>query len=329
MNGNLILNDRPLIIIPTLAMAIGKNESVILQQLHYWMKRSKNIREDRKWVYFTYDQLREQIPYISKSTIRRAVLKLEKNNLITSDNFNKMKMDHTKWYTINYEKLSELECFENNNLNNDDVLSETEMSPSATVDKSICPERADDVLNMDNPSVQNEQTMCSNWTEDVPTMNTAIPESTTEITSENISETSSSNHANDKEYEPFQFFEQNGFGKIGNYYAKKIKSWCTEFSCEIVIKAMKLALENGSNRWNYVEAILKDWISKGYRTVKEILDAKLVFKVQKQKKTIAKPVRREFIPEWLDKDTQPETPVFDLDFAAKKRLFEDRLKVHG
>jgi len=48
MNGNLILNDRPLIIIPALAMTIGQNESVILQQLHYWITRSKNTREDRK-----------------------------------------------------------------------------------------------------------------------------------------------------------------------------------------------------------------------------------------------------------------------------------------
>lgn len=78
----------------------------------------------------------------------------------------------------------------------------------------------------------------------------------------------------------------------------------------------------------FVEAVLKDWISKGYQTVKEILDAQLAFKVQKQKKTIAKPVRIEVIPEWLDKDKQPESPVFELDFATKKRLFEERLKIH-
>jgi len=240
-----------------------------------------------------------------------------------------MKMDHTKWYTINYEKLSELECFKNNNLNNVDFQAETKTTPSTIADESICPERADDVLKVDSPSVKNEQTMCSSWTEDVPFLNTAIQESTTEITSENTSDSSSSKQANDNEDDPIKFFEQNGFGKIGNYYAMKIKSWCTEFSSEIVIEAMKLALENGSNRWNYVEAVLKDWISKGYETVKEILDAQLVFKVQKQKKTIAKPVRTELIPEWLDKDKQPEIPVFDLDFGAKKRLFEERLKAHG
>ena len=329
MNGNLILNDRPLIIIPALALTIGKNESVILQQLHYWMKRSKNIREDRKWVYFTYDQLREQIPYISKSTIRRSILKLEKSGLITSNNFNKMKMDHTKWYTINYEKLSELECFENNNLHNVDVQAEIETPQSTIVDESICPEGADDVLKMDSPSVQNEQTMCSTWTEDAPILNTAIPESTTEITSKNTSETSSSSKPIDNEYDPFHFFEQNGFGKIGNYYAKKIKSWCTEFSCEIVIKAMKLALENGSNRWNYAEAVLNDWNKNGYRTIKDIQDARLIYKSQKQHETCKMPIRKEIIPDWLNHEEQPNKPLFNQDFEAKKRLWEERKKAYS
>ena len=198
-----------------------------------------------------------------------------------------------------------------NNLNNADVQAGTEKASSAVEDVSICPERADDVFNLDRGCV--------------PSLNPAIPE----ITSENTLETSSSSkQATDNEDDPFKFFEQNGFGKIGNYYDKKIKSWCAELSSEIVIVAMKLALENGSNRWNYVEAVLKDWISKGYQTVKEILDAQLVFKVQKQKETIARPVRIELVPEWFDKDKQPETPVFDLDFEAKKRLFEERLKAH-
>jgi len=239
-----------------------------------------------------------------------------------------MKMDHTKWYTINYENLSELECFENNNLNNDDVLSETEMSPSATGDKSICPERADDVLNMDSPSVQNEQMACSTWTEDVPTMNTAIPESTTE-TSKITSETSSSSkQANDNEDDPFHFFEQNGFGKIGNYYAKKIKSWCTEFSCEIVIKAMKLALENGSNRWNYAEAVLNDWNKNGYLTIKDIQDARIIYKSQIQQQICKKPIRQEIIPEWLNHEEQPYKPINNLDFEEKKKLWEERRKAY-
>ncbi|MEH7238865.1 DnaD domain protein [Bacillus sp. JJ1562] len=327
MNERLLLNESPIPLLPTLAKKIGRSESVVLQQIHYWLQRSKNIRQERKWVYITYDELAKQIQ-ISKSTIRRAISKLEKNGFLTSGNFNKMKMDHTKWYSINYEKVDELKADDNELQQDVEVKSEI---PQPDHEESMCPNGADDVLKMDSPSTQNEQMMCSTWAVDVSNMSRAIPKITTEITSENTSETSSSSkHAfeTEDEKDAFQFFEQNGFGKIGNYYAKIIKSWCTELSSELVIEAMKLALENGSNRWNYVEAVLKDWCSKGYRTINEIQCAHHSYQRQKQQQTYRKPVRKEYIPEWLKDDYQPEKPVFDSEFEAKKRLFEERLKAY-
>ncbi|WP_242634662.1 helix-turn-helix domain-containing protein [Bacillus timonensis] len=188
MNEKLLLNESPLIILPTLASIIGRNEGVIIQQIHYWLLRSKNIRQERKWVYFTYDELAKQISFISKSTIRRAISKLEKNGFLISGNFNKMKMDHTKWYTINYEKLDELIADENELLY---VLEEeTEMLLPDYVE-SMCPNEADDVLKVDSPSAQNEQLKCSTWTDDVSNMSRAIPEITSEITSKSTSKTSS------------------------------------------------------------------------------------------------------------------------------------------
>ncbi len=158
MNGNLILDDKPLLIIPTLAAMIGLNESIILQQLHYWLQRTNNIREDRKWVYFTYDELGEQFPFFSNSTIRRAISKLENSGLLSSNNFNRMKIDRTKWYSINYERVNELYCDEETQTENDVSLIDNE-------DESNCPNRADNVLKSDRHSVQNEQSMCSNWTD--------------------------------------------------------------------------------------------------------------------------------------------------------------------
>ncbi|WP_449540443.1 DnaD domain-containing protein [Ferdinandcohnia sp. Marseille-Q9671] len=323
MNGNLLLNDKPLLIIPTLATTIGLNESIILQQLHYWIKRSTNIREDRKWVYFTYEELGGQFPFFSKSTIRRTIMSLEASEYILAKNFNKMKMDQTKWYTINYEIVNDLQGEENS----DEVLQEGEEIPSPkTEEELICSNRTDELLKLDNPSVQNEQLTCSTWSNQMSNLSKAIPEISTEITSENTSETSSSVQAIDNEDDPFRFFEQNGFGKIGNYYAKKMKSWCAELSPEIVIEAMKLALENGSNRWNYVEAVLKDWSNKGYDTVTEIHDARLTYSKQKQAQINRKPIRKELIPEWLVENKLQNTTVIDLDFEAKKKLFEERLK---
>lgn len=67
MNGNLLIEERPLLIIPSLAKLVGLHESIILQQIHYWLKRTHHIQLDRKWVYFTYDDFTEQFPFFSKA----------------------------------------------------------------------------------------------------------------------------------------------------------------------------------------------------------------------------------------------------------------------
>lgn len=141
---NLLLDDYPLIILPSLAKEVGLNESIILQQLHYWLKKSTNERDGYKWVYNTYEDWVNQFPFWSVSTIRRTVTKLENANLIIVGNYNKLKIDNTKWYRINYPLLQ----------------------------------------HMSRPSVQNEQTTCSNWTDDLFKMNRPLPETTTETTSE-------------------------------------------------------------------------------------------------------------------------------------------------
>ena len=41
-------------------------------------------------------------------TIKRIIRKLEKEGYLLSANYNRLKMDKTKWYSINYEKVSEL-----------------------------------------------------------------------------------------------------------------------------------------------------------------------------------------------------------------------------
>lgn len=104
--SKLLLDDKPLIVLPSLAGKIGLNESIILQQLHYWLTESKNVRDGEKWVYNTYKEWQQQFPFWSDKTIRRSITKLENDGLIITGNYNKMKIDNTKWYRIDYEKLN-------------------------------------------------------------------------------------------------------------------------------------------------------------------------------------------------------------------------------
>lgn len=97
---------------PTLATLIGLNESIILQQIHYWLKHKEKSGQDyidgHYWVYNTYEQWQEQFLFWSIMTIRRTITKLENKGLLISGNYNMAGFDNTKWYSINYAALDNL-----------------------------------------------------------------------------------------------------------------------------------------------------------------------------------------------------------------------------
>jgi DnaD/phage-associated family protein len=320
MTTRLLLDEEPLVILPSLAATIGLNESIVLQQLHYWLERSTNVHEGHTWVYNTYEEWQEQFPFWSESTIRRIITKLEKQGLIITGNFNRSKIDKTKWYRINYEKLAQLQ---------------DEQSTAQPDTSTVQNEQTTDEI--DSPSVQNEQSICSNWTDDLLNLNRPIPEITTENTAEiNKKEEVVVEAPARESMNPFLFFEQNGFGVIGSYIGEKIANWIADTSEELVLEAMKIAVENGVKTWKYVESILRDWSEKGYRTVEQVRAAQMAFKEQQAKKRNGfngsnhrKPTRTEMIPDWLNIDySQYENKVADdpEELEQKRRELEERLK---
>jgi DnaD/phage-associated family protein len=315
----LLLDEEPLVILPSLAASVGLNESIFLQQLHYWLERSPHEYEGYKWVYNTYEGWKEQFPFWSESTIRRIITKLEKQGLIIPGNFNRSKIDKTKWYRINYEKLTQLQ----------DEQSTAQSDTSTAQNEQTTDE-------IDSPSAQNEQSICSTWTDDLLNLNRPIPEITTENTTEINKEEVVVEAPARESMNPFVFFEQNGFGVIGSYIGEKIANWIADTSEELVLEAMKIAVENGVKTWKYVESILRDWSEKGYRTVEQVRAAQMAFKEQQAKKRNGsngsnhrKPTRTEMIPDWLNIDySQYENKAADdpEELERKRRELEERLK---
>ena len=100
--SKLLIPESPLQILPSLAKAIGLNEAIFIQQLHYWSLKSKD-----GWVYNTYEQWQEQFPFWSTRTIQRIVRNLEETGLLISRQDNDY--DRKKYYQIDYDKLDEVE----------------------------------------------------------------------------------------------------------------------------------------------------------------------------------------------------------------------------
>ncbi|QTL48027.1 hypothetical protein [Priestia aryabhattai] len=103
--SKLLLKDQPLIVLPALAVKVGVNGALFLQQLHYWLEKSVNVQDGYTWVYNTNQQWLQQFPFWSLSTIQRIISKLEKEGLIIKGKYNRSKFNNTVWYRIDYAKL--------------------------------------------------------------------------------------------------------------------------------------------------------------------------------------------------------------------------------
>lgn len=106
-------NKDVLIIHKSLANILGDlNEAVVLNQLNYWIERYKetnhNFKDGKYWVYNSYKQWAiDNFPFWSETTVKRTFTRLENKGIVVSANYNKMSIDKTKWYSIDYEKLQE------------------------------------------------------------------------------------------------------------------------------------------------------------------------------------------------------------------------------
>lgn len=101
-------NFRKQVIIPEIAEAIGLNEHAALQQVHYWITKCRKSIRGKLWIYNTFDDWKKQFPYWSITKIKRIFYSLEKKGYIISRQMKARVSDHTKWYTINYDKLINL-----------------------------------------------------------------------------------------------------------------------------------------------------------------------------------------------------------------------------
>lgn len=112
--SRLLLNENPLVLLPSLVRAFGFAEAAFLQQLHYFSEMNRvgdrNQKYGKTWVYNTAQEWVSCLyDLFSEKTIRRAIKNLEDNGVVFSTSeFNKAKFDRTKWYAINYEKLDEV-----------------------------------------------------------------------------------------------------------------------------------------------------------------------------------------------------------------------------
>ena len=114
MFHKLLLDEPPLVVIPSLAKAIGLNEAIVLQQVHYWLQinakkqSGSHYHEGRYWTYNTAAEWAETFPFWGESTVRRIFASLEKSGIFLKGFFNEKSSDRTKWTSIDYDCLDRI-----------------------------------------------------------------------------------------------------------------------------------------------------------------------------------------------------------------------------
>lgn len=105
--SKLVISEPPLQVLPSLAVAVGLNEAIIVQQLHYWLNNSgAGVEHDgHRWIFNTYAEWQKNFPFWSIPTIQRIFASLEKQEVLISCQLGKSALDMTKYYRINYPVL--------------------------------------------------------------------------------------------------------------------------------------------------------------------------------------------------------------------------------
>lgn len=107
--SKLLIDEPPLQIQAGLAVVLGLNEAIVVQQIHYWMPKATKIVDDRPWVYNTVSGWKSQFPFWSENTIARTLKTLRESGILDAKELSDSRHDRTLYYSINYEALEEAE----------------------------------------------------------------------------------------------------------------------------------------------------------------------------------------------------------------------------
>ena len=104
-----IINESPLLLLPSLAKIVGLKEAIVLQQIHYWLNYSKVEHKGKRWIYKSLEQWQSQdFHFWCIRTVQRIMKKLTKDGYIFVQKLDKNPFNHTYYYTINYDKINEV-----------------------------------------------------------------------------------------------------------------------------------------------------------------------------------------------------------------------------
>lgn len=103
--SNLLINEPPLQVLPSLAVKIGLAEAIVVQQIHYWLQRAKPMDDGLRWVYNSVTEWEKQFPFWHRNTIANHLKSLRESGILVAEFKAPKATDRTLYYRIDYDKL--------------------------------------------------------------------------------------------------------------------------------------------------------------------------------------------------------------------------------
>lgn len=104
------------------ALDVGVEKAILIDNLAFWIKKNqangKHAHLGYYWTYNSAEAFAELFPYWKADKIGRMLNQLEGDGVVLSDNFNELKMDRTKWYTICEKTIMNIYGLHSENIKN-------------------------------------------------------------------------------------------------------------------------------------------------------------------------------------------------------------------
>ncbi|WP_175562172.1 DnaD domain protein [Clostridium magnum] len=204
--------------------------------------------------------------------------------IVIAGNFNRSKVDKTKWYTIDYKALEELYEAENDKEKDRESCEDKIATTTDKVNQSSDINNQCTDINNQTTDI-NELSKGEEIPEEEVNSNGPIPETTTETNSQdnNKDDSKAQGQESNSPEDLILFPEESvdGFKKIvcfysenirlpGSYELEKIKYLHDEFKePKLIILALQQAIERNARNLRYVETVLYNWRDNGIKTLEE------------------------------------------------------------
>ncbi|WP_251548300.1 DnaD domain-containing protein [Limosilactobacillus caecicola] len=284
-----LLDDTPIVVQPKLAELFKSlDEAAVLQQIHYWVSRSDKVHDDLKWTYNTMEDWLKQFPWIkSTRTLKRYFDDLVDKGILKVGNFNKVKFDRTKWYTIDYDAFYDFV-----NRGGQNVQMEVDNSTGSNQTK------------LPDPSGQNDST----YTLDYPDTNTDINPEEQEPAS--------------KTDNPFRLAQELNINVNGGTHSQIFIDYVNRLGAGLVCYALYQTDKADRPGWNYLLSILNRLEHEKIKTVQQAEEQDQQRRQQNRRRSYGRQPRVETLPEWAKPGYKPPKPL-----KSKPALYSDGSKM--